>query len=173
MVLNSFAEIRKYAWQAVKNWKLKKWKLKSCAPRMKNSGMAMLASSTYTNARFIKATCVVVSLVLTITSISPNIILMKSARETFWELLATAGLIPVINCTETLIPTSVFDPRAVRPVRRSYICNMQESRQEITTIRDLKPAMKNLNMIFIILDIGNSLLFNDLVILCLWLLVSF
>jgi len=33
---------------------------------------------------------------------------------------------------------------------------MQESsRLELTSIRDLKPAMKNLNMVFIVLEIGN------------------
>ena len=33
--------------------------------------------------------------------------------------------------------------------------NMQpETRQELTTVRDLKPSMKNLNMIFIVLEIG-------------------
>lgn len=31
---------------------------------------------------------------------------------------------------------------------------MQETRPELTTIRDLKPSMKNLNMIFIVLEIG-------------------
>lgn len=34
---------------------------------------------------------------------------------------------------------------------------MQDARQEITLIRDLKPSMKNLNMIFIVLEIGNLL----------------
>lgn len=33
---------------------------------------------------------------------------------------------------------------------------MQENRQEVTSIRDLKPAMKNLSMVFIVLDIGNG-----------------
>lgn len=34
---------------------------------------------------------------------------------------------------------------------------MQESRLELTAIRDLKPGMKNLNMIFIVLEIGIEL----------------
>ena len=32
---------------------------------------------------------------------------------------------------------------------------MQDSRLELTSVRDLKPAMKNLNMVFIVLEIGN------------------
>lgn len=32
---------------------------------------------------------------------------------------------------------------------------MQELRLELTAVRDLKPTMKNLNMIFIVLEIGN------------------
>lgn len=37
---------------------------------------------------------------------------------------------------------------------------MQELRLELTTVRDLKPSMKNLNMIFIVLEIGKQLLLN-------------
>jgi hypothetical protein len=39
---------------------------------------------------------------------------------------------------------------------------MQELRPELTTVRDLKPSMKNLNMIFIVLEIGNNDLFTFL-----------
>lgn len=35
------------------------------------------------------------------------------------------------------------------------LSNMQELRLELTAVRDLKPSMKNLNMIFIVLEIGN------------------
>lgn len=41
--------------------------------------------------------------------------------------------------------------------------NIQEARQELTSVRDLKPSMKNLNMIFIVLEIGKNIvsLFKD------------
>lgn len=38
---------------------------------------------------------------------------------------------------------------------------MQENRQEVTSIRDLKPAMKNLSMVFIVLDIGRPNVTKD------------